>query len=51
MSTLPTANKCLLANLLLFASGEGDEATSPSFAVENSGIDASCALLEALIAT
>ena len=51
VSTLPTANKCLFANLLLFVSREGDEATSPSFAVENARIDASCALLEALIST
>ena len=36
---------------LLFKSGEGDEAASPSFAAENSGIDVSSALLEALIAT
>ena len=50
-NSLPTANKYLFADLLLFASRGGDEATSPSFAVENSGIDASCALLEALIVT
>ena len=30
-SGLPTANKYLFADLLLFESGEGDEATSPSF--------------------
>ena len=46
----PMAKKYLFANPLLFVSGEGDEATSSSFAVENAGIDASCALVEALIA-
>ena len=50
-SGLPTANKYLFANLLLFMSGEGDEATSPSFSFANAGIDASSALLEELIAT
>ena len=50
-SGLPTANKYLFADLLLFTSGEGDETTSPSFTAENGGIDASSALLEALIAT
>ena len=50
-NSFPTANKYLFADLLLFMSGEGDEATSPSFATENSWIDASSALLEALIAT
>ena len=50
-NSLPTANKYLFADLLLSVSGEGDEATSFSFVVENAGIDASCALLEALIAT
>ena len=49
-SGLPTANKYLFADLLLFMSGEGDEATPPSFAAENLGIGASSALLEALIA-
>ena len=49
-SGLPTANKYLFADLLLFTSGEGDEVTSPSFIAQNSGIDASSALLEALIA-
>ena len=47
----PRQTKCLFADLLLSTSGEGDEATSPSFEAENSGIDASSALLEALIAT
>ena len=46
----PRQTKCLFADLLLFESGEGDEATSPSFAASNAGIDASSALLEALIA-
>ena len=50
-SGLPAANKYLFADLLLFKSGEDDEETSTSFAPENSGIDASSALLEALIAT
>ena len=45
-STLPTANKCLFANLLLFASGEGDEATSPSFTTSYASIQASSASLE-----
>ena len=48
--TLPTANKYLFANLLFFISGEGDEATSPSFAIHCALIEASCASLEALIA-
>ena len=47
----PRQTKRLFADLLLFTSGEGDEATSPSFASANAGIDASSALLEALIAT
>ena len=50
-SGLPTANKYLFADLLLFTNGESDEATSPSFGAENSWIDASSALLEALIAS
>ena len=45
------ANKYLFADLLLSTSREGDDATSPPFAAENSAIDASSALLEALIAT
>ena len=48
-SSLSTANKYLFAGLLLFESGEGDETTSPSFPATNVGIDASSALLEALI--
>ena len=50
-SSFTTANKYLFADLLLFTSGEGNEATSPPFTAENSGIDVSSALLEALIAT
>ena len=49
-SAVSMANKYLFANLLLFGSGEGDEATSPSFATKNATIDASNALLEVLIA-
>ena len=49
-SSFTMANKYLFASLLLFMSGEGDEATSPYFATENMGIDASSVLLEALIA-
>ena len=45
------ANKYLFDDLLLFMSGEGDEATSPSVTDENSGIDGSSALLEASIPT
>ena len=44
-NNLPTANKCLFANLLFFTSREGDEVTS-LFATENAGIDAFGALLE-----
>ena len=47
----PRQTKCLFANLLLFESGESDERTSPSFPAANTRIDASNALLEALIAT
>ena len=50
-SNFTTANKYLFADLLLFKSGVGDEETSPSLSAENSGIHASSALLEALIAT
>ena len=50
-SSFTMANKYLFADLLLFTSGEGDEATSPSFTAENSWIDVSSALLKALIAT
>ena len=48
-STLPTANKCLFANLLVSASGEGDEATSPSFTTSYASIQASSPSLETLI--
>ena len=50
-SSFTMANKYLSADLLLFTAGEGDEATSTSFTAENAGIEASSALLEALIAT
>ena len=40
-----------IADLLLFTSKEGDEATSRSFATENTAIDASRSSLEVLIAT
>ena len=49
--SFPTANKCLFANLLFCTAGEGDEATSPSFAAKKQGIEASIMLLEALNAT
>ena len=44
------ANKYLFADLLLFESGEGNEATSPSLATKNESIDASSSSLEAPIA-
>ena len=47
----PQQTKCLFADLSVFTSGEGDEATSPSFAAENEAIDASSSSLEALFAT
>ena len=47
----PRQTKCLLANLSVFKSREGDEATSSLFTASNMGIDASRTLLEALIAT
>ena len=50
-SSFTMANKYLIANPLLFESRQGDEATSLSFAAENARIDASSAVLEALIAT
>ena len=43
-------NKYLFANLSLFESGEGNKATSPSFAAENGWIDAFSLSLEAPIA-
>ena len=50
-STLSTANKCPFANLLLFASGEGHEVVSPSFATSYATIEASSPSLETLIAS
>ena len=50
-SILPTASKNLFADLSVFTSGEGDDATSPSSVAENEPIDASSSSLEALIAT
>ena len=48
-NSLPTANKCLFANLLVSASREGDEATSPSFETSYALIQASSASMETLI--
>ena len=48
-SSLHIENKYLFANLLLFASGEGDEATSPSFTTSYALIQASSPSLETLI--
>ena len=48
-STLPTANKCLFANILVSASGEGDEATSPSFTTSYASTQASSPSLETVI--
>ena len=50
-SGLPTANNYLFADLLFFTSGEGDEATSPSFTTRYAAIEASSASLEVLIAS
>ena len=50
-SGLPTANNYRFADLFLFTSGEGDEATSPSFTTRYVAIEASSASLEALIAS
>ena len=47
----PRQTKHLFADLLLFTSGEGEEATSPSFTAENAAIDASSSSLEAFIET
>ena len=47
----PRQTKYLFADLLLFTNGEGDEATSHSFASKNEAIDASSSSLEAFIAT
>ena len=49
--TLHTEKIYLLVNLSFVHGAEGDGTTSPSFASANAGIDASSALLEALIAT
>ena len=46
----PRQTKHLFADLELFTSEEGDEATSPSFVAENAAIEASSSSLEALIA-
>ena len=48
-SGLPTANNYLFADLFLFKSGEGEEATSPSFATSYEPIQASKPPLETLI--
>ena len=48
-SGLPMANNYLFANLFLFTSREGDEATSPSFTTRYVAIEASNASLKALI--
>ena len=45
------ANNYLFADLFLFTSGEGDEATSPSFTTRYAAIEASSTSLEALIAS
>ena len=45
------ANKYLFANFLFFTSGEGYETTVPSFTTRYVAIEASCASLEALIAS
>ena len=45
------ANNYMFADLFLFTSGEGDEATSPSFTIRYAAIEASSASLEALIAS
>ena len=50
-NSFPTANKYLFADLFLLKSGEGDEATSPSFTIRYAAIEASSASLEALIAS
>ena len=45
------ANNYLFANLFLFTSREGDEATSPSFIIRYVAIEAFGASLEALISS
>ena len=47
----PRQTNYLFAILLFFTSGEGNEATSPSFVICYAAIEASSALLEVLIAT
>ena len=47
----PWQTKNLFADLQVFTSREGDEATSPSFEAKNKAIDASSSSLEALIVT
>ena len=49
--TLIAANKQLFVDLLPFTSGEGDEATSPSFAIRYAAIEGSSSSPEALIAS
>ena len=46
----PRQTEYLFANLLLFMSGEGDKATSPSFTTKMPAIGAPSSSLEALIA-
>ena len=50
-SILTTTNKCLFANFLLFASGEGDEVASPSFTTRYVPIEPSSVLLETFTAS
>ena len=50
-NSLPTGKQMPICQYLFSIRREGDEVTSPSFAVENAGIDAFCVLLEPLIAT
>ena len=49
--TRPMTNRYLFANLLLFASGGGDEATLSSFAICYTTIEASGLSLKVLIAS
>ena len=50
-SSFTTANNYLFADLLLFKSGEGDVAPSPSGETVNRSIDVSSSSLEASIPT
>ena len=50
-NSLPTVNNYLFADLFLFTSREGDETISSSFTIRYAAIEASSALLEALIAS